>query len=185
MTTIDLVANIDDPELKWCPACGNTGWVELLGTIRLNGITYSRGSAPCKWCQQGRARYERAIGQPKGKHDHHRPWRPLERFTAEDVHHVGDREPRPGRAGRPLVHALPGLEDAPVKDLEAGARSTYAAWRRVLPKELADQRLRQQTGPEGQRLDRQTYPLELATIVIAEYEALNPTPATTEPEEEL
>jgi hypothetical protein len=189
MTSIELVPNVDDPE-RWCPACGNIGWVELAGSRTLHGITYSMGSAPCKWCQEGRARYLRAVGQPRDKHDHHRPWRPAERFTAADIIMVGDRDPRPGRSQGPLIRTLPGLDDAPVRDLEQGARSTYAAWRKVLPKELADARLRQQTGAHGVPLDRQTYPLELAEQVIAEYEALAetssmPNPTSTDQEEPI
>lgn len=35
-----------------CRACDDTGWVELAD---------GRGSAPCKWCEQGKSRYARMI----------------------------------------------------------------------------------------------------------------------------
>lgn len=167
-TTADRVANADTDE-AWCPDCGNSGWVELAGTTTQHGITYSRGMAPCKWCELGRRRYEAAT-RKSTKGDPHRPWRPLEDFTRDDVLPVGERDPRPAKAKEPLVRELPGLDDAPVKDLEQGARSTFAAWCSALGRDLAAQRLRDQR-PE---LDRQVYPPELADTVIAEWDALHP-----------
>lgn len=35
------------------------GWVELKGTLRVHGYEYSRGSAPCKFCELGLKRWAR------------------------------------------------------------------------------------------------------------------------------
>lgn len=40
----------------WCRACCNEGVVMLEGTIQDGGHAYTRGSAPCKWCDQGALR---------------------------------------------------------------------------------------------------------------------------------
>lgn len=138
---VEKVENVEHPD-RWCEMCGNTGWVELVGSIRQHGIDYSRGTAPCRWCMLGAKRYERATGQPRGKHDHHRPWTPESQFSASDVHGYGPRHVVSGKHHEPLVRELPGLEDAPVKDLEAAARRTYGAWRVALGKELADSKVR-------------------------------------------
>lgn len=176
-STSDRIQNAEWNTDEWCDACGNSGWVELAGTTRVHGVTYSRGMAPCKWCELGWNRWTRAIGQPNGKGDHHRPWRPLERFDRTEIIEVGPRDPRPSKAATPLVRELPGLEDAPVKDLEQGARQTFAAWAEALGRDLAAQRLRDQR-PD---LDRQAYPLELADTVIAEWDALHPDGAPPPP----
>lgn len=44
-----------------CFPCDDTGFVELKGTITRHGVAYSRGTAPCKWCEQGRRRYARMV----------------------------------------------------------------------------------------------------------------------------
>jgi len=44
-----------------CRFCSDTGWVELAGTVKHHGVVYSRGTAPCKWCEQGKHRYVRAV----------------------------------------------------------------------------------------------------------------------------
>lgn len=163
------VGNVDDHE-AWCDMCGNTGWVELVGSVRVFGITYSRGHAPCRWCQVGLARYVRATGAPRDRHDHHRPWTPESHFGAEDVVAYGPRDPRAARAAAPIVHALPGLEDAPVRDFESAARTCYAAWRRYLGKDHADRKV------------RASYP-DQADAVIVEADALE-VPAEPELESE-
>lgn len=40
---------------EYCRWCADEGWVELKGTV--DG--YSRGSAPCKWCETGMRRFQR------------------------------------------------------------------------------------------------------------------------------
>lgn len=42
-----------------CGACDDTGWVELAGTVTVGQTTYTRGMAPCKWCELGVARFMR------------------------------------------------------------------------------------------------------------------------------
>jgi hypothetical protein len=137
------VSNVDNPLEAWCSMCGNTGWVELAGTVRALGVTYSRGMAPCRWCQLGVKRFERATSPPRDKHDHHRRWEPASRFAAGDVIPFGEQTPRPARSDRTMIRELPGLEDAPVRDFEAAARSCYAAWRRFMGKAPADAKVRQ------------------------------------------
>lgn len=44
-----------------CWPCDDTGYVTLTGTIVRHGIAYSRGTAPCKWCELGKRRYGRLI----------------------------------------------------------------------------------------------------------------------------
>lgn len=39
----------------WCI----DGWCELAGTIQVGQTTYSRGMAPCRWCELGIKRFER------------------------------------------------------------------------------------------------------------------------------
>jgi hypothetical protein len=41
-----------------CAACID-GWVELAGTVTIGDQTYTRGMAPCKWCELGLARWTR------------------------------------------------------------------------------------------------------------------------------
>ena len=181
--SVTKAPNVSEPD-AYCFRCGNLGWVELAGTLTRHGVTYDRGMAPCKWCELGQKRFQRAISPPRDKHDAHRPWRPLEDFTEADIVPVGfpDGE-RPRPPEEPLTRQLPGMEDAPAIDLEAGARSTYMVWRRELGKELADARLRQRTGPDGEPLDRLVYPLEIVELVIAEADALDaPLEPSTEEE---
>lgn len=42
-----------------CPYCADEGWCLLIGTIKVHGYEYSRGSAPCKWCEIGLKRWAR------------------------------------------------------------------------------------------------------------------------------
>lgn len=37
----------------WCTKCCNEGVAMLEGATHIGGTTYTRGSAPCKWCDQG------------------------------------------------------------------------------------------------------------------------------------
>lgn len=41
-----------------CGSCID-GWVELAGTTKIGQTTYDRGRAPCHWCEQGLARFQR------------------------------------------------------------------------------------------------------------------------------
>lgn len=70
-----------------CPICQDDGIIELLGTITVHGVTYSRGSTTCKWCEEGLRRYVRAVSPPRNKDDHHRKWQPAQDYTLKDVHH--------------------------------------------------------------------------------------------------
>lgn len=162
------VSNVDHPLEAWCSMCGNTGWCELAGTTTFLGVTYSRGMAPCRWCQLGAARFVRATSPPRDKADHHRQWAPLSRFSSSDVIPFGEQAPRPERSERPMIRELPGMDDAPVRDFDAAARSCYAAWRRFMGKAPADVKVRQH------------YPAQ-ADAVIAEADALD-VPAEPEPD---
>lgn len=58
------------PRGAWCPWCGNSGVVMLEGAMQVATTEYSRGSAPCKWCDQGQLRYAEwtsASGQRRTK----------------------------------------------------------------------------------------------------------------------
>jgi hypothetical protein len=74
-----------------CRPCDDTGYVELKGTITVHGIETSRGMAPCKWCEQGKARY---IRLQELRQD------PATRFDLEDVE-IADP---PGDAYQPGRH---------------------------------------------------------------------------------
>lgn len=73
---------------EYCEACGNSGWVSLLGWVTIGRQQYSRGSAPCKWCDQGGMRYAAAIA-PSGDRPGHKRWQPESDFTIEDVDPMG------------------------------------------------------------------------------------------------
>lgn len=68
-----------------CSACADTGWVELVGTVKRHGVDYSRGTAPCKWCEQGRNRYAHMVAERQY---------PDTNFTLADVV-MPDVDPRP------------------------------------------------------------------------------------------
>lgn len=153
MASVVKVSNVDHSLEAWCRMCGNTGWCELGGTVVQLGVTYSRGVAPCRWCQLGVKRFERARTGP-------RPWSPASRFAESDVVPFGEREPAAEPAPGPVVRVLPGLEGAPVRDFEAAARSCYSAWRRYLGKDMADVKV------------RANYPAQ-AEAVILEADALD------------
>lgn len=59
-----------------CPVCLDDGIVTIKGTITKHGYTYSRGSAPCKWCEAGTASY---VKLQANRQD------PASRFTLHDV----------------------------------------------------------------------------------------------------
>jgi hypothetical protein len=67
----------NDPaaRLEWCPWCGDTAWVELLGTIRVGHVTYGVGAAPCRGCKLGLRVYEANV----------RRGRYFENYTEADV----------------------------------------------------------------------------------------------------
>jgi hypothetical protein len=93
------------PDGAWCEWCGNEGVCILLGTTTIDGITYSRGSAPCLWCDQGTLRaaeWSSPSGQRKGtdRHgkghvNHHRRLEPESAYSMYDVEPTGP-EPRRG-----------------------------------------------------------------------------------------
>lgn len=65
----------NDTAHQHCNYCDDTGWCELIGTIKTHGYEYSRGSAPCKWCEIGLKRWTRM----KDKH-----------VSVDDSYSVGD-----------------------------------------------------------------------------------------------
>lgn len=89
----------------WCEYCGNEGVVMLEGSETVGGVEYSRGSAPCPWCDQGQMRYEewtaptavqKATDRSGAKHvNHHRRLSVASDFTMYDVAATG---PEPRRA---------------------------------------------------------------------------------------
>jgi hypothetical protein len=73
-----------------CIYCDDTGWVELMGTIRTLGVVYERGAAPCKWCEQGEVAFRR---NPNCESD----------FGLEDIYALS---PTPGRGHRAIGREL-------------------------------------------------------------------------------
>lgn len=65
-------ANADGsvPRGAWCSWCGNSGVAMLEGSVTVGTIEYSRGSTPCKFCDQGElvfAGWTSTSGQRKGR----------------------------------------------------------------------------------------------------------------------
>jgi hypothetical protein len=79
----------------WCEWCSNSGLCMLEGDLTIDGASYSRGTAPCKWCLQGELRYtewtaatgiRKGTDRQGGKHiGHHRRLEPETEFTMYDV----------------------------------------------------------------------------------------------------
>lgn len=117
-----------------CRVCDDTGYVELKGTITVHGIETSRGMAPCKWCEQGKARYARLLELRQD---------PASRFDLEDVEIAdppGD-EYQPGRH----LHSVPKLGRMPsVYESEQTIEARKAAAARA-----AREASRQEAGGDG------------------------------------
>jgi hypothetical protein len=131
-----------------CPICTDTGWVELKGTTQQYGVTYTRGSAPCKWCALGKRAYERAVSPPQAKDDHPRRWIPESDFTLSDVHlPENDDHPFPRPDAKALIAStiaqMQNIEEGPPPDTEQAARITFKRWLDGVGWDLAEQRLRQ------------------------------------------
>lgn len=75
-----------------CRYCGDTGWVDLAGSVVVAGVRYERGVTSCKWCEEGVLRYTKFKPKPGD--------RPLE--TAYDE---GDllNPPAPGGDAVPIT----------------------------------------------------------------------------------
>jgi len=84
----------------YCAACGNDGWVELAGTVTVGRTIYSRGMAPCKWCEMGDRRFQHHSAPRSG----HGRYEPETNFTGSDIVPVGHEHP--GRPFRPDVKFL-------------------------------------------------------------------------------
>lgn len=69
--------NSPDP----CPICHDDGIVILLGTTNHHGYEYSRGSAPCHWCEAGTEAFATARTRRTGSSRE----RPESDYTIEDV----------------------------------------------------------------------------------------------------
>jgi len=135
------------PDDHHCHICDDLGWVELKGTTQQYGVTYSRGSAPCKWCEKGERYYERALAAPKDKHDHHKPWRPESDFTLDDVHLPEvDDEPLPKHLAKELIAGvlskMKTVEEGPPPDLEQAARVSFKRWLDAIGWDMAEQKIR-------------------------------------------
>lgn len=76
MTNPPFTKNRTDDDEPTCPVCQDDGWVILKGTTQSMGYWYSRGAAPCKWCEQGEIAYL-AIRKNRVK--------PESNFTIDDV----------------------------------------------------------------------------------------------------
>lgn len=87
------VRNITGRPLERCAACVD-GWVELAGSETIGGETYTRGWAPCKWCELGVKRYMRATEQTSDRKDPHRRWQPESDFDGTDIIEPGTPGPR-------------------------------------------------------------------------------------------
>lgn len=78
-----------------CTLCID-GWVELAGTEKRLGVVYSRGRAPCKWCEQGKQRYERMVVLKE---------HPDMNYEPRDVV-VPDADPRPFRPNADFLREM-------------------------------------------------------------------------------
>ena len=128
------------PRGVWCEWCGNSGIAILEGTVTIDGHETSRGSAPCKWCDQGTRRYvewTRPTGLRKG-HDaagkvhvaFHRQLLPATDFTMYDVL----PEPAEPRAADRFVPNAEWLREREASGIARGALQLLAP-RRVWPSE--------------------------------------------------
>jgi hypothetical protein len=85
----------DGRPAAWCVYCSNEGVCMLEGSTTIGDTEYSRGSAPCPWCDQGQLRYaewtapsgtHKGADKAGGKHvTHHRRFEPASEFTMYDV----------------------------------------------------------------------------------------------------
>lgn len=98
MTDPLFTKNITDDREPTCGVCQDDGWVILNGTTYRHGYSYSRGSAPCKWCEQGEAAYV-AIRKHRVK--------PESNYTIDDVDGYDPKvEWIPKREARRLIREL-------------------------------------------------------------------------------
>ena len=128
---IEYALNLDDKDAH-CAMCADTGWVELAGTVRQHGVTYSRGTTACKWWVEGKARYMRAISPPRDKEDRHRQWQPETDYGPQDVV-MPDIDPAPFRPDAEFLREMERDFGTPRPVL----RMLYP--RRIWPKEWSDE----------------------------------------------
>jgi len=70
----------------YCPACGDEGYVSLAARVTVGGASYSQ-VAPCRWCEEGQARYRRC----RSSSSHHRPFEPVSDYSYADVIPAGSQ----------------------------------------------------------------------------------------------
>lgn len=101
----------DDP----CEVCFNEGWVILKGTEHHHGYAYSRGSAPCHWCELGTKTFEQAKKRSK---------RVESRYTISDVDGYDPKvEYLPKAEARRLIKELvAGMHQQPYEQQDADTR---------------------------------------------------------------
>lgn len=91
-----------------CRPCDDTGWVELIGTVKQHGYSYSRGTAPCKWCEAGKRRYSRMLELRQ----------PIESdFSLEEVdYHDDDRRPVSKQQAKAYIETIQAQWSRPRND---------------------------------------------------------------------
>lgn len=106
-----------------CPLCLNDGWVLLAGSSRRgNGPVYERGCAPCRWCEEGRRRYD---------------WMKAQHVRVDDSYQMEDvvvptREPETPGEKRAAKEAFRAAREVMLEMFEqAGARHAELAPRRA------------------------------------------------------
>lgn len=124
---------------EWCGYCSNSGVAMLEGTDHVDGVEYSRGSAPCPWCKQGELRYaewtsdtgiRKGTDRQGGKHvSHHRRFEPRSDFTMYDVL---ETMPEPRRGGR-FVPTREWLDEQRAAGVPRGALALLPGGRALLP----------------------------------------------------
>jgi hypothetical protein len=114
-----------------CRVCDDTGWVELIGTVKAHGVVYSRGSAPCKWCEVGKRRYARMLDLRQ---------RPESNFGIEDVVAMDDGWPVSKEQAKAYIEAI--------RRTWAMPRPTEKALRNETPAEVEAKRRKAQQALE-------------------------------------
>lgn len=80
---VEKIRNVTGRPLEECAACID-GWVELAGSTTIGGVTYTRGWAPCKWCELGAKRFLHAVESGQKR------WQPESDFTGTDIEPHGE-----------------------------------------------------------------------------------------------
>ena len=108
-----------------CRVCQDSGFVEL---VTIGDARYSRGSSPCKWCEEGKRRYTRLVALR---------WTPDMAYDLPDVVGFVSEDPRPASA-EDARRAIAAMRDA-VKPVPRGeSRADVEGRKHAAHRALAD-----------------------------------------------